>query len=201
MALADDKGEPFYRAFSVIMDGLIAIAEGGAENGIEQTSAALVAYRATGARLLSAHVLAYLAKALAERGRFDEARQSLGDAIATISATEERWCESDITRTAGEVALLSSAHDASAAERYFERALAIARAQNAKGWELRAATSLARLRGHVGRRAEALALLASLRAEFVEGFDTRDLIEASATLRELEGRDSRLDAQLAIESA
>lgn len=186
-ALSDEKDEPFYRAFSLMMEGLIAIAHGGAGDAVAQTSAALVAYRATGATLLSALVLAYLAKALAEGGRVEEARRGLDDAIATIAATEERWCESDIMQIAGEIALLSPSRDVSAAERHFKRALAIARAQKAKAWELRAATSLARLWCGGGRRAEACALLAPLCAWFTEGFDTRDLIEASAALRELKG--------------
>ena len=92
-ALADEKGEPFYRAFSLMMEGLVAIADGGAEDAVAQTSAALVAYRATGATLLSPQVLAYLAKALAKGGRFADARRCMDDAIATIAATEERWCE------------------------------------------------------------------------------------------------------------
>ena len=185
--LADENDEPFYRAFSAMMDGLVAITNGGGENAVEQTSAALLAYRATGATLLSAHVLAYLARTFAERGQFERARRNLDDAIATISSTEERWCESDVLRIAGEIELLSPTRNVAEAERLFERALAIARSQKAKGWELRGATSLARLWGHVGRRAEARTLLAPLCAGFAEGFDTRDLIEAGATLRELEG--------------
>ena len=89
-------------------------------------------------------------------------------------------------RMAGEIAVTSPSRDIAAAKRNFESALAIARAKKAKSWELRAATSLARLWYDVGRHAEARTLLARLQAEFSEGFDTRDFIEAGAELRALE---------------
>ncbi len=185
-ALAENKDQPYYRAFGRLMEGLVATAEGGGAEAIAETSEALVAYRATGATLLTAHVLAHLARALAGEGRHEEARRCLDDAAATMAASGERWCEADIERLAGEVALAQSPRDVVAAERHFERALAIARAQKARSWELRAATSLARLWGDGGRRGEARDLLAPVYGWFEEGFDTRDLIEAKKVLGNLE---------------
>jgi tetratricopeptide (TPR) repeat protein len=184
-ALADEKGEPFYRAFSVIMEGLVSIAEGGGADALTQTYDALAALRATGATLLTAHVLANLAKAFAGEGLFDEARRRLEEAISTMAATEERWCESDIVRISGEIALLSPLPDLARAERHFELAIAIAREQGAKAWELRAAASLARRWRDAGRGTDAQALLEPLYRSFSEGHDTRDLIEAGALLAEL----------------
>jgi predicted ATPase len=86
---------------------------------------------------------------------------------------------------AGEIALKSPEPDAAKAEAYFERALAVARQQQAKSWELRAVMSMARLWRDQGRRDEARDLLAPLYVWFTEGFDTRDLEEAKALLDEL----------------
>jgi predicted ATPase len=129
--------------------------------------------------------LSFLARARAELGQFDHAWRCIGEATEAIEATKERWFESDIYRTAGEIALKSPDHDAAKAEAYFERALAVARQQQAKSWELRAATSLARLWRNQGRTVEARKLLAPVYGWFTEGFDTRDLKEAKALLAEL----------------
>ena len=102
-----------------------------------------------------------------------------------MEATKERWCEPDIHRIAGELTLLSPEPDAAKAEVYFERALAVARQQQAKSWELRAAMSMARLCRNQGKRPEARDLLASVYGRFTERFDTLDLKEAKALLDEL----------------
>ena len=184
-ALAHDKDEAYYRAFALMMEGLIAIAEGGGADAIGRTAAALDAYRATGATLMTAQVLAWLALGLAREGHPDDALRRLDEADATMAATEERWCESDIRRIAGEAALASPDRDVAAAERHFEAALAIARGQGAKSWELRAATSLARLWLDQGRPGEARALLEPVHRGLVEGFDTKDFMEAAAVLAQL----------------
>ena len=111
----------------------------------------------------------------------------------------ETWNEADIHRTAGEIALMSSKPDAAKAQAHFERALEVARAQQARSWELRAATSLARLWRDQGRRAEARDLLAPVYGWFTEGFETRDLREAKALLEELAS--SRGQRQIAQETA
>ena len=102
-----------------------------------------------------------------------------------METSGERWCETEVHRTAGEIALMSSEPDAAKAQTHFERALEIARAQQARSWELRAATSLARLWRDQGRRTEARGLLAPVYGWFTEGFDTPDLKEAKALLDEL----------------
>jgi predicted ATPase len=105
--------------------------------------------------------------------------------MAAVETTKERWCEAEVHRVAGEIALTSLQSDAAKAEAYFERALAVARAQNAKSWELRAAMSMARLWRDQGKRDEARELLAPVYGWFTEGFDTLDLKEAKALLDEL----------------
>jgi predicted ATPase len=102
-----------------------------------------------------------------------------------LEKTKETWCEADVHRIAGEIALMSPEPDAAKAEACFERALAVARSQQAKSWELRAAMSLARLWRDQGKRDEARELLAPLYGWFTEGFDTLDLKQARALLDEL----------------
>ena len=105
--------------------------------------------------------------------------------MTAMETTKERWFEAEIHRIAGEIALMSPEPDAAKAEAYFERALAVARKQQAKSWELRAAMSMARLWRDQGKRDEARDLLAPVYDWFTEGFDTLDLKEAKALLDEL----------------
>jgi predicted ATPase len=109
----------------------------------------------------------------------------MDEATTMIEATGERWFEAEANRIAGEIALKSPTPDAGKAEAYFKRALAVARQQQAKSWELRAAISLAHLRRDQGKTMEARELLAPVYGWFTEGFDTRDLKEAKALLDEL----------------
>jgi predicted ATPase len=105
--------------------------------------------------------------------------------MAVVESGGEKWFEAEINRIAGEVALLSPERDPAKAEVDFERALSVARQQQAKSWELRAAMSLARLWRDQGKVREARELLAPVYGWFTEGFDTRDLKEARALLEQL----------------
>ena len=145
----------------------------------------LAAWRQPEQHCLLPLYLSYLAKAYAELGQFDDAWRSIGEAMVAIETTKERWCEAEVNRIAGEIALMSPEPDAAKAEAYFERALAVARQQQAKSWELRAAMSLARLWRDQGKVQQARELLAPVYGWFTEGFDTRDLKEAKALLEEL----------------
>ena len=108
--------------------------------------------------------------------------------MTAVEATKEGWLEAEVHRLAGEIALKSPEPDAAKAEACFERALAVARAQQAKSWELRAAMSMARLWCDQGKRNEAHDLLAPVYGWFTEGFDTLDLKQAKALLDELAQR-------------
>jgi predicted ATPase len=129
--------------------------------------------------------LSSLARGHADLGQIDEAWRRIAEAISAVEATKERIFEAEVNRIAGEIARLSSVPDLAKAEAYFERALTVARAQQAKSWELRAATSMARLWRDQGKRDEARDLLAPVYGWFTEGFDTRDLKEARKLLDEL----------------
>jgi predicted ATPase len=105
--------------------------------------------------------------------------------MTAAETTKERWHEADIHRIAGEITLLSQRPGAANAEAYFERALSVARAQQAKSWELRAAMSMARMWRDQGKHQQARDLLAPVYGWFTEGFDTLDLKEAKSLLHEL----------------
>jgi predicted ATPase len=127
-----------------------------------------------------------LASAYADVGRLDDAWRCIREAMTAVETTKETWHEAEVNRMAGEIALKSPEPDAAKAETYFERALAVAREQQAKSWELRAATSMARLWRDQGKPQEARNLLAPVYCWFTEGFDTLDLKEAKALLDELQ---------------
>ena len=130
-------------------------------------------------------LLSYLAIAYADNGQFDDAWRCIDEAMATIKTTKETIFEAEVNRRGGEIALKSPEPDAAKAETYFQRALSVARQQQAKSWELRAAMSLARLWRHQGKPQQARELLAPVYAWFTEGFDTLDLKEAKTLLNTL----------------
>ncbi len=148
-------------------------------------TAGIIAFRSTGTTVFTPFYLSNLAKAYAELGQFDDAGRCIDEAMAAIETTKERWNEGEVNRIAGEIALRSPQSNTEKAETYFERALAVARQQQAKSWELRAAMSLARLWRDQGKPQQAHELLVPVYGWFTEGFDTRDLKEAKALLQEL----------------
>ena len=125
-----------------------------------------------------------LARACEIAGQVEEAVTLSDGALQTVERTGERWLEAELYRHKGQL-LLQQGHS-EAAEELYRKALGIAREQEAKLWELRAAASLARLRRDEGRRAEARDLLAPVYGWFTEGFGTPDLEEAKALLDELQ---------------
>ena len=185
VALADEKGALVWKAFGMMNQGLLLASTGKAANAVQMITSGIAAWRSTGSTLWLPFYLSYLALAHAKLGQFDEAWRFIGGATTAVETTKERWCETEVNRIAGEVALFSPERDATKAEAYFERALAVTRAQQAKSWELRAAMSLARLRRDQGKRDEARELLAPVYGWFSEGFDTLDLKDAKALLEEL----------------
>ena len=109
----------------------------------------------------------------------------LAEALATAHKTGERFYEAELHRLMGDLLLEEVPLNVSEAENSFSRALDVARRQEAKSLELRAATSLARLWGEQGRRGDARRLLSPIYGWFTEGFDTADLIDAKALLDQL----------------
>jgi predicted ATPase len=158
---------------------------GRASDAVQMISSGLTDLRSRGSIVNNPIRLLSLASAYADLGRFDDAWRCIGEAMTAIETTGERWFEAEVNRIAGEIALRSPEPNAAKAKAYFERALAVARQQQAKSWELRAAMSMARLWRDQGKREEARELLAPVYGWFTEGFDTRDLKEAKALLSAL----------------
>jgi class 3 adenylate cyclase/predicted ATPase len=181
-SLAEQKGALLWQACGMLVKGAIFAATGRAAEAVEMISAGVPAYRSTGATVTLSLYLLYLARAQAELGQFADADRSVCEALTAIETTKERWFEAEAPRVAGEIALKLPEPNAGKAQAYFERALAIARRQQAKSWELRAATSLARFWRDQGKCKEARDLLSPIHAWFTEGVDTLDLKEARALL-------------------
>jgi predicted ATPase len=186
-ALTDESGAPYWRAFGMSVHGCLLAANGKAKalDAAHMSTTGISALRVTGTTAWTPWYLSSLARAYAELGRFDDARHSITEALTTMEMTKETWCASEIHRTAGEIALMSLDRDTTEAQACFDRALTVARAQQAKSWELRAAMSIARLWRDQGRSDAARELLAPVYEWFTEGFDTFDLRQAKALLAEL----------------
>ena len=175
VALADEKSALAWKAWGMMNQGCMLAMTGRASEAIELLTAGLAAHRATGSTLFIPFYLLYSARAGAELGQFDDAWRCIGEAMRAMETTKETMHQTEVNRVAGEVALKSPQPDTPKAEAYFERALAVARKQQAKSWELRAAMSMARLWRDQGKRDEARDLLAPVYGWFTEGFDTLDL--------------------------
>ena len=182
VALADEKGAPHWGAEGRVLQGCVFSLTGQASNAIEMIASGITAIRSAEGTLRTAEYLLYLARACADLGQFDDARRYISDAMNAVQTTKERWFEAEVNRIAGEIALKSPEPNVAKAQTYFERALAVARQQQAKSWELRAAMSMARLWRDQGKRDAARDLLAPVYGWFTEGFDTLDLKEAKALL-------------------
>jgi predicted ATPase len=185
IALADEKGALHRQAGGMSLRGWLFAITGKAAEAVQMITSGITAFRSKGSTFYIPTQLSHLGRAYADLGQFDDAWRCVGEALTALQATKERWYEAEVNRIAGELALQSPEPDAGKAETYFERALAIARAQQARSWELRAAMSMARLWRDQGKRDEARELLAPVYGWFTEGFDTLDLKEAKTLLDEL----------------
>jgi class 3 adenylate cyclase/predicted ATPase len=183
--LAEEKGAPMWRGAAMVDQGSVLALTGNASDAIQTILSGITAWRSAGSTLSIPSFLIHLGRAYAELGQFEQAQRSIDEAMAAIENTKERWFEGEVHRTAGEIALMWPKPDVVKAEGYFERALAVARGQLAKSWELRAAMSMARLWRDQGKRQQAHDLLAPVYSWFTEGFDTADLKDAKALLDEL----------------
>jgi predicted ATPase len=184
-ALAAEKEALQWKANGMMQRGWVLALTGEAMAGSSMIASGLTASRSTGAAVTEPLCLSNLAATYAKLGRFNDASRRVGEAIRTIEPTKEKWFDAEVNRIAGEIELQSPEPDTAKAETYFKRALTVAREQQAKSWELRAAMSLARLWRDQGKVQQARELLAPVYGWFTEGFDTRDLKEAKALLREL----------------
>jgi class 3 adenylate cyclase/predicted ATPase len=179
---ADEQELRLWQALGSIYAGWSRGESGAADEAVDLMRAGLAKYRAVGAGLALPLYLLGLAKVEARADNHREALRLLGEAQAAIEAGEERWISAEIHRLAGEIALKSPQPDAAKAEAYFKLALDVAREQQAKFWELRAAMSMARLWRDQSKRDEARDLLAPVNSWFTQGLETPDLKQATDLL-------------------
>jgi predicted ATPase len=184
VALAAEQGFPHLLPTGTIFRGWALLTAGEAiDQAILEMQEGVVARQAVGSPILVPYHLGLLAEAHQRRGDLREARRLLTKALDLVERTGERWYEAELERRMGEVDRAEG--NLLAAEQRFEQAIAIARQQGARFWELQAATSLSRLWRDQNRIADARAVLAPVYAWFTEGFETVPLREAKALLDEL----------------
>jgi predicted ATPase len=178
-----EHGFPIFAAHAQVFLGSAMSALGSVEEGLQTVRKGLAAYRATGALLQLPVFLTELAKACGRSGQPQEGLEHLEEAMQLIERTEERWTEVGALRARGD--LLIATGESERGEKSLHEAIAAARRQEAKLWELRAAISLARHWQAQGKAGQASDLLAPVCGWFTEGLETRDLREAKALLRQL----------------
>jgi predicted ATPase len=184
-ALAAQDEFAQWEAGGVALEGWALAEDGRAEEGIARIERGIKAWSATRAAVLVPYYLGVLGCTYARAGRPADALPPLTDAISRVESSDERWCKAELHRCRGEVVLQLNRAQGIEAETSFRKAIALAQKQGAKLWELRAATSLARLWAEQGERQKARDLLAPVYGWFTEGFDTADLKDARALLEEL----------------
>jgi predicted ATPase len=183
VAVTIEQGFPLWHAVGTIFRGWVKVKNGDVAEGISLLRSGSAASRATGTQAWMPYFLALLAAACEIAGQVEAALTALDDALQIVERTGERWFEAELNRRKGQLLLRQGPCEA--AEELYCKAMSIAREQEAKLWQLRAAVSLARLRRDQGHHAEARDLLAPVYGWFTEGFDTPDLKEAKSLLDQL----------------
>jgi predicted ATPase/class 3 adenylate cyclase len=189
IALSTEQGFALFLAEGAMNRGWALVMQGQGEEGIAHLRQGLAARRATGAEFGQPAYLAMLAAAYGIVGQTEEGLSLLAEALALVDKTGERFCEAELYRLKGELLLKSHSQSPESSSREveacFQKAIVVACQQQAKSWELRAATSLARLWQQQGKQKEAHGMLSEIYNWFTEGFDTKDLQDAKRLIEEL----------------
>jgi TOMM system kinase/cyclase fusion protein len=182
LALSTEQGFALWVASATIMRGWVLVEQGQGEEGIAQIRRGLNAWQATGAELTRPYFLSLLAEVYGKTGQAEEGLSVLAEALGIVHKTGQRIGEAELYRLKGELLLTQAAPDEHQAETCFHQAINVARRQQAKSLELRAAISLSRLWQRQGKCEEARQILSEIYRWFTEGFDTADLQEATVLL-------------------
>ena len=182
LTLATAQQFPLYVGHVTYWQGWALAMQGQGESGIVQLRQGMDVVLATGQTVVRPFCLILLAEAMEHAGQIDEGLRVIAEALVAIEASGRYELLAEAYRLHGALRLCQAVPDAHQVEACFQQALAIARRQQAKSWELRAAMSLSRLWQQQGKQDEARALLAPIYGWFTEGFDTADLQEAKALL-------------------
>jgi len=182
VTLSTEQGFPQWAAWATVLRGWARAMQGEGEAGMAEVCQGIAACRATGTALFVSYFCTVLADVAEHVGHLEDGLQALAEAHTLMEQHDDRWWEAEIHRLRGVLLLQQPETPQAEAEACFQQALDVARSQQAKSFELRAATSLARLWQQQGQRAEARELLAPVYDWFTEGFDTADLQDAKALL-------------------
>jgi predicted ATPase len=185
VALANEHGFPLWAAYGTVVQGWVVARNGDAAAGIARIRESMARLEAMGSQLFHPCYFGLLAETLAQAGEIHEGFAALDEALANSAASGQKGTDAELHRLRGELVRQLPRPDPAQAEASFRTALAIASEQGTRGYELRAAISLARLWGEQGRRGEGRELLAPVYGWFTEGFDTADLKEAKRLLDKL----------------
>ena len=185
VTLSTEQGFTLWAALGTSLRGWALAMQGQGEEGMAQVRQGITAWQATGAGVLAPYFCTMLAEVSAYPGHIEDSLQALAEAHTLVEQHEERFWEAEVCRLRGVLLLRQTRTPQAEAETWLQRALDVARSQEAKSLELRAAMSLARLWQQQGKQGEARELLAPIYGWFTEGFDTADLQEARALLGEL----------------
>jgi predicted ATPase len=185
IALATKQGALAWKKFGAPLQGHVLALTGRPADAVRMISTGVSAMRSGESGVWIPFYLTHLAWAYAELNQLPDAWRCIDEALTEIKTTKEKWFEAEINRVGGEIALKPPKPEAAKAEAFFERALTVARDQDAKSWELRAAMSMARLWRDQGKQDEGRDLLAAVYGWFSEGFETLDLLEAKGLLNTL----------------
>jgi predicted ATPase len=185
MTLSTEQRFAAYLAQGTILRGWALTTQGQGEEGLRQMRHGLTAWRASGAEMLVPYYLSLLAEGYARLGQGEAGLAVLQEGWEVMERTGEHVWHAEMCRLKGTLLLQQQGQIQAEAEACFQQAIEIAQQQQAKSWELRTATNLARLWQHQGKTAEAKDLLSPVYEWFTEGFDTADLQDAKALLAEL----------------
>jgi predicted ATPase len=183
VAVAEEKDGFYWKAAGMMTQGCLLALTGEPGMAVQLITAGMTASQSAGANLRLPWSLSCLARAHGALGQLDEAWRRIDQAMEVMEATKETWQEPELHRVAGDLTLLLPEPNAAQAQAHYQRALAVAREQQAKSWELRVALSLARLWRDQGELQRAHDLLAPICSCFTDGVgDTPDLVEAKTLL-------------------
>lgn len=185
LTFATEQAYPFWTAMAAQQKGWLSAKQGHNERAIAQIEDSLARMQAVGTQVTQAYTMGLLGEVLGSVNRASDGVRLIDRALDQVNRTREQWCHAELLRLRGALCAAAEPGDCREAEISFRQAIERSRQQGAKSWELRAATSLARLLAEQGKRAEAHDLLAPTYGWFTEGFDTLDLKEAKTLLDKL----------------
>jgi tetratricopeptide (TPR) repeat protein len=198
LALCEEQGFPVWLAYAQVLHGWMGVQQGDGAKALEELQHGITAWEKTGARIMHPFLLALKGQACRKLGRTREGAQAIEEALTVAGQSEEQFCAAELWRLKGEFALRADEYRFTPgtvlrAEECFQRALTVARQQQAKMLELRAAISLARLWQNLGKYVDARQLLVGVYGWFTEGFETEPLQRARALIEQVSPRERTTD--------